>query len=138
VKVTVMAVGRIRAPFAAAEAHYLKLSGPRQKLEVVEVKDDQALLRRLDPGSHAVALDAGGREMDSLEWSRWLDQRRVAARDVVLLIGGPQGLPPAALDRCSERISLGRQTLAHQLARIVVLEQLFRAGKILAGEKYHL
>lgn len=133
-----MAVGRIRAPFDAAEAHYLKLSGPRQKLEVIEVKDDEALLRRLDPGCHAVALDPGGREMDSIEWSRWLDQRRLAARDVTLLIGGPEGLPAEALDRSAERISLGRQTLAHQLARIVVLEQIFRAGKILAGEKYHL
>ncbi len=137
-KVTLIAVGRIRAPFAEAEAHYLKLIGPRQKLQVVEVKDDEALMRRLDPDCHAAALDLSGREMDSIEWSRWLDRRRLAARDVAILIGGPDGLPAEAMDRSDEQISLGRQTLAHQLARIVVLEQLFRAGKILAGEKYHL
>ena len=137
-KTTVMAVGRIRPPFEAAEAHYLKLLGQRQKVEVVEVKDDDAMLRRLDDDSHAVALDLGGRAMDSIAWSAWLDQRRLAARNVTILVGGPSGLPAAALSRCDESISLGPRTLAHQLARIVLLEQLFRAGKILAGEKYHL
>ncbi len=137
-KLTVMAVGRIRPPFAEAEAHYLKLIKPKQKLEVVEVKDDDALLRRLSPDSHVVALDPEGRDLDSIEWSKWLDERRLAARDVTILVGGPEGLPAAALERCAQRISLGRQTLAHQLARIVLLEQIFRAGKILAGEKYHL
>lgn len=137
-KTTVMAVGRIRPPFENAEAHYLKLLAQRQKLEVVEVKDDEAMLRRLDDDSHVVALDRGGRAMDSIAWSAWLDERRLAARDVTVLIGGPSGLPAAALSRSDESISLGPQTLAHQLARIVLLEQLFRAGKILAGEKYHL
>ncbi len=137
-KITLMAVGRIRSPFDAAEAHYLKLLKPRQKLEVVEVKDDAAMLRRLDKEAHVVALDLGGRAMDSIAWSTWLDQRRLAARDVSLLVGGPSGLPAEALSRSDESISLGPQTLAHQLARIVLLEQIFRAGKILAGEKYHL
>ena len=133
-----MAVGRIRPPFSEAEAHYLKLLGPRQKTEVVEVKDDEALLRRLGRDGHVVALDLGGRAMDSIAWSAWLDGRRLAARDVTLMIGGPSGLPADALSRSDESISLGPQTMAHQLARIVLLEQLFRAGKILAGEKYHL
>jgi 23S rRNA (pseudouridine1915-N3)-methyltransferase len=138
VKITVIAVGRIRPPFTDAEAHYLKLLKQRQKVEVVEVKDDAALLRRLDPDSHLVALDLAGRTMDSMAWSLWLDQRRLAARNISILIGGPTGLPDAALGSSAESISLGPQTLAHQLARIVLLEQLFRAGKILAGEKYHL
>lgn len=137
-KTTVMAVGRIRPPFDDAEAHYLKLLAQRQRLEVVEVKDDEAMLRRLDYDSHVVALDLGGRAMDSIAWSAWLDERRLAARDVTVLVGGPSGLPAAALSRSDESISLGPQTMAHQLARIVLLEQIFRAGKILAGEKYHL
>jgi 23S rRNA (pseudouridine1915-N3)-methyltransferase len=76
--------------------------------------------------------------MTSIEWSDWLAARRMAGRDVTLVIGGPEGLPGEVLEAASERVSFGRQTLAHQLARIVLLEQLFRAGKILAGEKYHL
>jgi 23S rRNA (pseudouridine1915-N3)-methyltransferase len=138
VKLTVMAVGRIRSPFDAAEAHYLKLLKARQKVEVIEVKEEDAMLRRVGPDSHVVALDLEGKAMDSIEWSRWLDGRRLAARDVTFLVGGPEGLGPSARARCDESLSLGPQTMAHQLARIVLLEQLFRAGKILAGEKYHL
>lgn len=137
-KLTVMAVGRIRAPFDAAEAHYLRLLKARQKVEVVEVKDDEAMLRRVTPRSHLVALDLGGETMDSISWSRWLDSRRLAARDVFFLIGGPEGLGEEVQRRSDESVSLGPQTMAHQLARIVLLEQIFRAGKILAGEKYHL
>lgn len=137
-KLTILAVGRIKAPFADAQAHYLKLLGSRQKVEVTEVKDESALLRRLEAGRHLVALDLGGRAMDSAGWAAWLDRRRLAARDVAFLIGGPSGLPTEAVSRSDESISLGPQTMAHQLARVVLLEQLFRAGKILAGEKYHL
>jgi 23S rRNA (pseudouridine1915-N3)-methyltransferase len=75
--------------------------------------------------------------MDSLGWSRWLDQRRLEARDLCLLLGGPGGIPAEALGAADEVISLGPQTVAHQLARVIVLEQLFRAAKILAGEPYH-
>jgi 23S rRNA (pseudouridine1915-N3)-methyltransferase len=137
-KVTVVAVGRIRPPFTEAEAHYLKLIAPKQRVEVVEVKDDAALERRLDADSHLVTLDPGGREMESLQWASWLEARRMRGRKLILVVGGPEGLPPAVLERADESISLGRQTLAHQLARIVLLEQLFRAAKIVAGEKYHL
>jgi 23S rRNA (pseudouridine1915-N3)-methyltransferase len=138
VKLTVLAVGRIRAPFAAAEQHYVKLIRPREKLEVVEVKDDQGLVRRVSREHYVVALDPEGSEMDSIAWSDWLAARRMAGRDVTLVIGGPEGLPRDVLASAAERVSLGRHTLAHQLARIVLLEQIFRAGKILAGEKYHL
>jgi 23S rRNA (pseudouridine1915-N3)-methyltransferase len=137
-KLTIIAVGRIRSPFDAAEAHYLRLLKARQKVEVVEVKEDEAMLRRIDPDGHVVALDLEGKALDSIAWSRWLDERRLAARDVAFLIGGPEGLGAAARARSDESLSLGPQTMAHQLARIVLLEQLFRAGKILAGEKYHL
>ncbi len=137
-KLTVVAVGRIRSPFDAAEAHYLRLLKARQKVEVIEVKDDEGMLRRLDRDCHVVALDLGGQAMDSIAWSRWLDNRRLAARDVAFLVGGPEGLGAEARERSDESVSLGPQTMAHQLARIVLLEQLFRAGKILAGEKYHL
>ena len=75
--------------------------------------------------------------MDSLQWSRWLEERRFEARDLCLLLGGPIGIPREALAAADEVISLGSQTMAHQLARVIVLEQLFRASKILAGERYH-
>jgi 23S rRNA (pseudouridine1915-N3)-methyltransferase len=136
-RTTLLAVGRIKAPFLAAEAHYRKLLSRHYPVEVVEVRSPAELARRLPAGVRVVALDSGGREMDSIGWSRWLEGRRLEARDVCLILGGPEGLPADILAKAEERISLGRQTMAHQLARIVLLEQLFRAVKILAGEAYH-
>ncbi len=137
-KVTVLAVGRVKAPFRDAQAHYLKMLGSKQRVEVVEVKDGEGLTRRVGERERVVCLDGRGRMMDSIEWSGWLDERKLEARDVVIAIGGAEGLPDEMLDRADEVISLGPQTIAHQLARIVLLEQLFRATRILAGEPYHL
>ena len=147
-KVELIAVGRIRPPFTDAEAHYLKMLKPLMPVDVTEAKDDAALSRnvaaaratggsRPDPGT-VVALEAGGREMTSERWAEWLDQRRHEGRRLTFLIGGPEGLPGEVSGLAEHRLSLGPQTMAHQLARIVLLEQLFRASKILAGQKYHL
>ena len=137
-KITVLAVGRIRDPFADAEAHYTKMLRTKQSVEVVEVKDDGTLARRIDDHSHLVALDFDGPQMSSENWAAWLDRKRHQGKKITFLIGGPNGLPPEIRARVGERVSLGKQTLAHQLARIVLLEQIFRASKILAGESYHL
>jgi 23S rRNA (pseudouridine1915-N3)-methyltransferase len=136
-RTVLLTVGRAKAPFADADAHYRRLLERLQPLEVVEARDDQALVRRLPERARVAAIDPGGRAMDSHQWAAWLGRRRLEARDLWLLVGGPEGLPPQALERADELISLGPQTLAHQLARIVVLEQLFRAAKIAAGERYH-
>ena len=137
-KARIVAVGRIREPFTAAQAHYLKMLKPHLPCEVVEVKKDEDLDRRRDASAWTVALDSGGRQMDSIEWAGWLGDRRMAGLNLDFLIGGPEGLPSAMVEDADQRISLGRMTLAHQLARVVLLEQLFRAGKITAGERYHL
>jgi 23S rRNA (pseudouridine1915-N3)-methyltransferase len=147
-KVELIAVGKIKAPFAEAESHYLKLLKPLMPIEVSEVKDDETLARnviaaratggsRPDPGT-VVALEAGGRDMTSERWADWLEKRRHEGRRLTLLIGGPEGIPGEVSGLADHRLSLGPQTMAHQLARVVLLEQLFRASKILAGQKYHL
>jgi 23S rRNA (pseudouridine1915-N3)-methyltransferase len=133
-----IAEGRLREPFIAVQAHYLKMIGNRVRLEVVEVRKPSEILRRSAPSEHVVALDPAGAEMTTGDWVDWLVRRRLEARDTALLIGGPQGLPPEALSRADQRLSLGKQTMAHQLARVVLLEQIFRAVKIEAGEPYHL
>lgn len=136
-KTVLLTVGKAQAPFAAADAHYRKLLGRYQPLTVLEARDDADLVGKLPSGARIVALDREGAQLDSIAWSRWLDERRLEARDLWLLVGGPVGLPEEALEAADERISLGAPTLPHQLARIVVMEQLFRAAKILAGEPYH-
>jgi 23S rRNA (pseudouridine1915-N3)-methyltransferase len=73
--------------------------------------------------------------MGSEAFARWLEQRRQEGRDLFFVIGGPFGL--AEVDRIDHRLSFGPMTLPHQLARVVLLEQLYRGHKILAGEPYH-
>jgi 23S rRNA (pseudouridine1915-N3)-methyltransferase len=137
VKTVLLTVGRAQAPFIEPVLHYRKLLGRYQRVEVVEARDDDDLVYRLPDDGRLVAIDREGTQLDSLGWSRWLDERRLEARDLWLMVGGPKGLPAAALEAAQERISLGAATLPHQLARVVVLEQLYRAAKILAGEPYH-
>ncbi len=134
---TVIAVGKVKAPFADADAHYRKLLQRHQPVDVIEVRDEVNIEGRIPARSHVIALDRGGRAMDSRAWASWLSERRIDARDLCFLIGGPEGLSARTLSLADERLSFGPQTLAHQLARVVLLEQLFRATKILAGEKYH-
>lgn len=136
-RVTLACVGRIRAPHAEADAHYRRMLRPLLSLEVVEAREEAELARRLPVEAHAVALHVEGTPRGSEQWARWLDERMLAAREVWLLIGGADGLSEPLLARCQERVSLGAPTLPHQLARVVVVEQLFRAAKIRAGEPYH-
>jgi 23S rRNA (pseudouridine1915-N3)-methyltransferase len=119
------------------DAHYRKLLSRHQPLEVVEVRDELNLERRVPQRAHVVAMHHDGRAMDSLAWSRWLQERRVRALDLCFLIGGSRGLPAELVELADERLALGPQTMAHDLARLVLLEQLFRAAKLLAGEPYH-
>jgi 23S rRNA (pseudouridine1915-N3)-methyltransferase len=136
-KVLIVTVGKVKEPFTDADAHYRKLLQRHQPVEVIEVRDEANLVGRVPKRAHVVVMDRGGRSLSSREWSSWLAERRIDALDLCFLIGGPRGLGPDALALADERISLGPQTIAHQLARIVLLEQLFRAAKILAGETYH-
>jgi 23S rRNA (pseudouridine1915-N3)-methyltransferase len=98
------------------------------------VREDEQVGRRIPERAFVSLLDRGGEEFDSIQFSGFLDQRRQAARDVCFVVGGPLGLD---LDDVDHRFSLGRLTLPHQLARVVLLEQLYRGHKILAGEPYH-
>lgn len=136
-KTFLITVGKAKEPFVAADAHYRKMLQRHQPVEVIEVRDELNIEGRIPKRSHVVALDRAGRALSSQAWANWLSERRLDALDLVFLVGGPRGLPPEALDLADERISLGPQTMAHQLTRVVLLEQLFRATKILAGEPYH-
>jgi 23S rRNA (pseudouridine1915-N3)-methyltransferase len=134
VKYTVVAVGRIRPPFADDVQHYAKMLSGHARVEVVEVRDDAQAPRRIPPRSYVVLLDSRGRTYDSTTFARWLEDRRQAGRDVCFVIGGADGIE---LERCDERLSFGPMTFPHQLARVLLVEQLYRAHKILAGEPYH-
>ncbi len=136
-KLYLVVVGKVKAPFLDADAHYRKMLQRHQPVEVIEVRDELNIAGRIPDRAHVVALDRGGRALSSRAWAAWLSERRIDAQDVCFLIGGPRGLPDEVMELVAERVSLGPQTMAHQLARVALLEQLFRATKIIAREPYH-
>jgi 23S rRNA (pseudouridine1915-N3)-methyltransferase len=135
VRIVVVAVGRLRPPFADDIAHYEKLLSGHTRLELIEVRDDAAVARRLPERAFVSLLDAEGERPDSVAFSHWLEDRRMSGRDLCFVVAGPFG--GLSLERAEHRLSLGPMTLPHQLARVVLLEQLYRAHKIIAGERYH-
>jgi 23S rRNA (pseudouridine1915-N3)-methyltransferase len=135
VRIVVVAVGKLRPPFADDVQHYQKLLAGHTRLELIEVRDDAQVARRIPERAYVSLLDAAGEQRDSIAFSRWLEDRRQAGRDLCFVVGGPFG--GLELDGVDQRLSLGEMTLPHQLARFVLLEQLYRAHKILAGEPYH-
>ena len=133
-RILVVAVGRLRPPFSDDVQHYQKLLARHVKLELIEVREDEQVARRIPERAFVSLLDREGEELDSVAFSDFLEARRQSAQDLCFVIGGPFGLE---LDEVDHRMSLGRITLPHQLARVVLLEQLYRGHKILAGEPYH-
>ena len=133
-RLIVLAVGRLRPPYADDVQHYLKLLARHARVETIEVREEERIAARIPERAFVSLLDRGGEQLDSLAFSRFLEHRRQAGRDVCFVVGGPLGLD---LEDVDHRYSLGSLTLPHQLARVVLLEQLYRAHKILAGEPYH-
>jgi len=134
VRILVVAVGRMKAPFLDDAQHYERLLTRYARVEVVEVREDEHVERRIPERAHVALLDVEGRERSSPQLARWLEDRRHEGRDLCFVVGGPYG---TRLPRCDSRLSFGPITLPHLLARVVLLEQLYRAHKILAGEPYH-
>jgi len=131
---TVLAVGKVRPPFSDDVQHYQRLLARHARVRQIEVREDEQVERRIPERAYVSLLDAGGRTYTSEDFARWVEERRQAGRDVCFVVGGPYGTD---LERCDHKLSLGAMTLPHQLARVVLLEQLFRAHKILANEPYH-
>src|SRR4051794_14707267 len=133
-RITVLSVGRLRPPFADDVQHYQKLLAGHTRAELVELRDEEKVEGRIPERAFLVLLAADGKAFDSIGFSRWMEERRQSGRDLCFVIGGHRGLE---LDRCDLRLSLGPLTLPPQLARVVLLEQIYRAHKILAREPYH-
>lgn len=151
-KLRVLAVGRDRSGlYAPAVAEYAKRLGRYVKFELVEVpearrhagtpqakeEEGEAILARVRDGERVVALDERGDEATSAAFAERVGRWLAGGRDVALVVGGSDGLSRSVLERASERLALSRMTLAHRLARLVLVEQLYRAMTILRGEPYH-
>jgi 23S rRNA (pseudouridine1915-N3)-methyltransferase len=97
----------------------------------------QRILALLAPRDFVVALDERGSERSTAELSHWLEQRRASGQDLAFAVGGPDGLAGEVLARADLRWSLSRLTLPHGLVRVLLAEQIYRAGTLLAGHPYH-
>jgi 23S rRNA (pseudouridine1915-N3)-methyltransferase len=133
-RIIVVAVGRLRPPYADDVQHYQRLLARRARLELVEVREGEQVRRRVPDRAFVSLLHEHGQRLDSVGFSAFLEERRQSGRDLCFVIGGPFGLELNGVDH---RLSLGAMTLPHQLARVILLEQLYRGHKILAGEPYH-
>jgi 23S rRNA (pseudouridine1915-N3)-methyltransferase len=106
--------------------------------EHIKIREGTSLQAQIPPRAFVAALTPQGREFASEEFTAWLTQREIAARPLAFLIGGHLGLDHATLAAAQERLALSRFTLTHELSRLVLLEQLYRAMTIKTGHPYHV
>jgi 23S rRNA (pseudouridine1915-N3)-methyltransferase len=141
VKLLVLVVGRLKEDYLqAAEAEYVKRLRPYCQLELRELKDEAALLAAVPAGALLVALDERGELVTSEAVARDLIGRAEmhgGGRPVVFAIGGADGHSEAVRQRADRLVAFGRMTIAHRLVRVILLEQIYRAYRILRGEPYH-
>ncbi len=146
--------GETREPYARlAETKYLGLLARHAKVGMRQIscprglangppgryilEEDRRLAAALKADDHAVLLDPAGREFESVALSRWLGAIFLSSRRPVFIVCGPHGSGPEIRAAAREKLSLTKLTLAHDLARVVLLEQLFRALDLLRGGPYH-
>ncbi|OLC46533.1 MAG: hypothetical protein AUI55_07390 [Gemmatimonadetes bacterium 13_1_40CM_2_70_7] len=134
----VVAVGRMKdAALRAACDEYLGRLRRYAKADETEVRDEARLAGAIPDGARLIALSRRGEPWSSRDLAERTARWEREARDVVLAIGGAETLPAAVLARAEDVWSLGALTLPHELARVIVFEQLYRAYTIRRGEPYH-
>ena len=154
-KITAIVVGRAGAPLRDAIVDYENRAGRYWKFEVLEVAsggggrakshpervvetEENLLLARIPERAQIVALTRTGRGMSSADLADYLNDHALhSTPDVCFVIGGAFGLGSGILDRAQKRWSLSESTLPHELARLMLAEQLYRAGTIIRNEPYH-
>ena len=155
---SVIAVGRLKEkPYQEMAAEYLKRLSRYGRFEMIELpdlpepvnsspaieeqikqKEGAAILQRIRPNDHVIALTIPGKAYDSPALAAHLEKVTAACPGtVVFAIGGSLGLSREVLARADEELSMSKLTFPHQLARVMLLEQLYRCMKIGAGERYH-
>lgn len=157
ISIRIICVGKFKEKYwEAASAEYIKRLGAYCNVSVVEVKEERlpanpsgadeqkvteaegrSVLSKTDRGDYVIALDIGGKELGSEELAQKIRETAFTHSTIDFIIGGSLGLSDEVKRRADLRLSFGKITLPHQLARVVLLEQIYRAFKINAGETYH-
>ena len=118
---------------------YVKRIGRSNPIEVTEVRDGAAAVKKLDADKAATAalLDVGGKAMDSEVFAKWIgEQRDRGTREIVFVCGDADGFPEVVRERVKSKVSLSNMTYSHELARVMLAEQIYRAYAILSGSPY--
>ena len=157
-KITLLTVGKVKEKFyVQAIGEFTKRLSRYCKLEILEVADEKTpvggsgqaeeqirqkegerLLKHIRDDAYVISLEIGGKMLDSLEFSRKIEELGVQGTShIIFLIGGSLGLGLNVLKRSDFSVSFSKMTFPHQLMRIILLEQIYRGYRIMAGEPYH-
>lgn len=139
-KLLLLMLGKTRRPeMAAALSDYVTRIRRSCPIEITDVRDADAALKKLDADRAAtmLLLDAAGKTYDSTAFAKWLgDQRDRGTREIIFVCGDADGFPSSLRERVKQKISLSAMTFSHELARVMLAEQLYRAFAILSASPY--
>ncbi len=139
-RLQLLMIGKTRRPeMCAIIDDYVNRIRRSCPIEILEVRDAEGALKKIeaDRAATPILLDAGGRTIDSNALARWLgDLRDRGTRQVIFICGNAGGFPESLRERVAQKLSLSAMTLSHELARVVLAEQLYRALAILSGSPY--
>lgn len=150
--IRIIGVGKIKdSNLSALIEDYKKKINRYHKIEIIEVKDEairdndaevlktegERVLKLIDSRDYVIALDLHGKQMDSIKFARHIDELFIANSRIVFVIGGSLGLSDKLVSRADERLKLSEMTFLHSMTRLILIEQIYRAFKILGNETYH-
>ena len=157
-KIKIYAIGKIKENYLKMGIEeYLKKIRPYSQIEIVEVNDEpipnnptdseieiaknkegEKVLQLLKNGEYLLGLDLNKKELESPTFAEYLDKKlEISGSNLSFVIGGSYGLSDKLKNRCNDSISLSKMTFLHQMTRLILLEQIYRAFKILRNETYH-
>jgi len=157
-RIRIVAVGKIKEKFLTEGIReFVKRLGPFCRLEIIEIDEErmpdspsqaekekalaaegERLLKKVQPSSYLIVLDVAGQLISSEELAQKISSLGTAGHgDITFIIGGAFGLSPAVVAAARERLSFSRMTFTHQMVRLLLVEQVYRAFKIARGEPYH-
>jgi 23S rRNA (pseudouridine1915-N3)-methyltransferase len=140
VKIRLLVLGKTRRPeMRVVLEDYVKRIGHQTPIEVTEVRDGEVAAKKLDADCAATVmlLDANGKRFSSEAFAKWIgDQRDRGTRELIFVCGDADGFPAVLLERKHPKFSLSEMTYSHELARVMLAEQIYRAFAILAGSPY--
>ena len=149
--IKIIAIGKIKEKFYRdAIEEYLKRLKKYEKIEIIELKDETSasskenlkkeatlILSKIDAKDYVIALDRQAKDLSSKDFALTLSKISLESSKITFVIGGSEGLAKEVLDRSNQKISFSKLTFPHQLFRVILLEQIYRAYRINNNEKYH-